>query len=118
MQRVNQAIYQKLRQILPEQVKIYPVIADEDAKLPLCVYNGVSFNTDTSKDGIEEYQFSYTVQLWTVTFDECDELATIVTEKMNGIIGEKIEAILSSGSSGYDNGAFFQELSFNVVLNV
>lgn len=113
MQRVNQAVYKRLRELLPEQVAIYPGIADEETQFPYCVYNSDSFSTDMSKDGIEGYQFSYTIQLWATTFDECDNLATIVGEGMNGRIGAEIDAVLSGGSSGYE-GAFLQVLNFNI----
>lgn len=113
MERVNQAVYKRLRELLPERVAIYPGVADEDAKFPYCVYNADSFSTETSKDGIEGYQFSYSVQLWAITFDECDNLATVAGEGMNGRIGAGIDAVLSGGSSGYE-GAFLQVLNFNV----
>lgn len=115
MERVNKAIYSKLRETLPEEVDIWPGIADIDASLPLCVFNMDSFTVKRVKEGIYTYEFEYSVLVFSPLFDKADEYATLVAKAMNtAVLGDEIRSYLTGGRADFQEDAFVQELNFNI----
>ena len=117
MRRVNQAVYKKLEALLPKRVKVYPGIAEETAKLPFVIYNMDSFITSYDKDS-DTRRTSYTIEVWSDKFDECDELSDIIDEGLRGNIGIGIYSLISNGSMGYnDKAGFFSRLNFDIDID-
>lgn len=122
MERVNSALYRFLSGCLPVKVKVYPGIADEDAKFPYVVYNQESFETKRTKDGVYRIEFRYVVDVWSDSFNESDSCATSVVFQSfaAGVVCLEdpsgcLRIVLKDGSSDYSEGGFVQRLSFDVA---
>ena len=115
MQRVNKVVYQKLKAILPAGTKIYPAIAENDAEYPFVIYNMNSFSTDYDKDS-DDRHCSYTIEIRSDNFDECDGLADSIDLGLRGCIGAGVYSLIESGSSGYDN-SYYQQLNFDIDID-
>lgn len=121
MERVNSELYRLLKQWLPSGVKVYPGIAEEDAKFPYVVYNQESFETKRTKDGIYGISFQYVVDVWCETFNESDKYATQIvlgSSRLGRILLEEpsgcLRLVLAEGSADYSDGGFLQRLSFSI----
>lgn len=112
MRVVNEAVYKKLTELVPD-VPCYPAIAEDDAIFPYVVYNADSFTVETSKDGIEAYNFTYTVSVWSDKFDKCEEIADTIMDGLAWMIAPGVFALVNGGRSSYE-GAYNQELTFDV----
>ncbi len=121
MERVNSELYRLLKRWLPSGVKVYPGIAEEDAKFPYVVYNQESFETKRTKDGIYGISFQYVVDVWCETFNEADKYATQIvlgSSRLGRILLEepsgRLRLVLSEGSADFSDGGFLQRLSFSI----
>ena len=121
MQRVNKAMYELLREWLPEEVSIYPGIASEDAQYPYCVFNPDSFQTKRTKDGVYAYVFQYSVDVWGCAFNQADRYATMIASKCEASDGKRYEEpdgrirlVLTEGANDYTDGGFVQRMVFEV----
>lgn len=118
MQRVNKALYDLLREWLPEEASIYPGIASEDAAYPYCVYNPDSFETRRTKEGVYGYDFRYGVDVWGCTFNQVDRYATLLMEQAGDVRfntpAGRLRMWLVEGVADYVDGAFVQKLTFNL----
>ena len=116
MQRVNESIYALLRQWLPEEVDIYPGVASEDAQCPYVVFNPDSFQTKRTKDGIYQYIFQYSVDVWGCTFNMADKYASQVLEAADqaDLTDWELTMVALDGVAEYTDGFFLQHLVFEV----
>lgn len=114
MQRVNEALFDRLRRLLPEGVSVYPCVAEEDAAYPYCVYNAGSFTSGRTKQGVWRYVFSYKVDIWGRSFNEVDTLAGLLMEQLDGEIAERMEITLAGGTADYADGGYVQSLDYEL----
>lgn len=125
MERVNSVLYRLLKGCLSSDVKVYPGIAEEDAKFPYIVYNQDSFQAKSTKDGIYKLTFQYGVDVWSDTFNESDKYATEIAfgcSRLCPIVLEDpagcLRIVLAEGSADYSEGGFVQRLLFDVQYQV
>lgn len=112
MRTVNEIIYKRMSELLPD-VAIYPVVADDDARYPYVVYNADSFTVDSSKDGIEAFNFVYSVSVWSDKFEKCEEIADKLATGLCYTLDKGCFSMVSGGSSRWE-GAYNQDLTFDV----
>lgn len=121
MQRVNKALYAFLAKWTPEGTSVYPVVADEDAVYPYCVFSCDSLLTKRTKDGIYSYVYQYSVDIWGCTFNQSDRVATSVmaASEEDGEVRfdnptGKLTATLTGAETAYSDGGFVQRLTYEV----
>lgn len=116
MQLVNIEIYKKLESILGKgDVLVYPGIADVDSKFPYVVYRNDSYTADRSKDGIESYNLSYTIEIVSGKFNKVDELSDLIRVGLDGYRSGLITRCWNTGGS-YQAGDDFHMQSLNFEI--
>lgn len=97
------------------KVKLFPLILPEDTVLPAVIYQRGFDNDPTTKDGqvISRSIFDFTII--TLKYDEGVEIAQRISDVLdNKRTGTIIGMKLASGAENYTEGAFIQNLTFNV----
>lgn len=117
---IGKYIYSRLSQI--EGVKSYPLIADNDAKLPFIVYKRMNLESTGSKDGYYEDKVTMEVVVVTDKYYRGIELANQVREilevQSTRYEGVKInDTLLTLATEDYSNNAFVQRMQFEMIVN-
>ena len=117
---IGKYIYSRLSQI--EGVKSYPLVADNDAKLPFIVYKRVNLESSGSKDGYYEDKVTMEVVVVTDKYYRGIELANQVRELLevqrteyNSM--EINDTLLTLATEDYSNNAFVQRMQFSINVN-
>lgn len=119
---IGKYIYSKLSDLSYDNtaVKVYPLVADNDAKYPFVIYKRTNLYYDSTKDGI--YQEIATVQVKIVSdkYNISTYLANEVRNRLDcseGVFEDYyvVECHLSAASEEYNN-AFIQTLEFTLKI--
>jgi hypothetical protein len=112
MRRTDEIITRILKEATGTDV--YPVMASDEAKNPLIVYAEESFSTVYSKQGLEEFESVYVVDIFSSDYDKAGEIEAAATEAMKDYSDENISYCrLLSGSSTYGE-CYIKTLKFDV----
>jgi hypothetical protein len=112
MRRIDETITRILKEATGTEV--YPVIANDDAKNPLIVYAEESFSTVYSKQGLEQFESVYTVDIFSSDYDKASEIEAAATEALKDYSDENISYCrLMSGSSTYGE-CYVKTLKFDI----
>lgn len=119
---IGKYIYNTLNQSENITCKIYPLVADNDAKFPFIIYKRVNLNSLMCKDGLYEDEATVEISVVTDKYSIGIEIANQVRELLESQIlnyqGLEItESRLMQASEEYNNGAFVQRLQFNFKIN-
>ncbi len=119
---IGKYIYNTLNQSENINCKIYPLVADNDAKFPFIIYKRVNLNSLMCKDGLYEDEATVEISVVTDKYSIGIEIANQVRELLEsqtlnyqGL--EITESRLMQASEEYNNGAFVQRLQFNFKIN-
>jgi hypothetical protein len=119
---IGKYIYNTLNQSENITCKIYPLVADNDAKFPFIIYKRVNLNSLMCKDGLYEDEATVEINVVTDKYSIGIEVANQVRELLEsqtlnyqGL--EITESRLMQASEEYNNGAFVQRLQFNFKIN-
>jgi hypothetical protein len=119
---IGKYIYNTLNQSENITCKIYPLVADNDAKFPFIIYKRVNLNSLMCKDGLYEDEATVEISVVTDKYSIGIEIANQVRELLEsqtlnyqGL--EITESRLMQASEEYNNGAFVQRLQFNFKIN-
>ena len=119
---IGKYIYSALNDSEEITCKVYPLIADNDAKYPFIVYRRINLVSNSSKDGI--YEDSTIVEIVIVS-DKYSVGVDIATEVRNllekqSVIYDDLEindTTLSLAAEEYSNNAYVQRLQFTFKIN-
>lgn len=115
MKRVDVFIAGKLQEACGGKVNVSPVIAKENAKLPLVIYACESFDAVHSKTKLEGYWSMYVIDIYTDTHEEGSELVDKVINALNGVCNDFIEqCTIEAGSVDYTN-CYVHSLKFKIA---
>lgn len=121
---LNGLIADKLTDILPKRVFVYPGIATENAKYPFVVYNDDSCEIYRNKLGIYEYLFNYTITIASESFDESDELADSIRDGFGNLSRScSVSCLEANEMSGYEGVgtekvAFVRRLQYEITVHI
>lgn len=125
---IGKIIYSKLSssetltQMLGEENKIFPIIADNDARYPFVVYKRLSVSSLQSKDGFHEDVVSFEITVvannYVGSLNIANEIRKILEKKkiesdIMNIYNNKIQNI----SEDYLGDAYVQKLTFTCNIN-
>jgi hypothetical protein len=119
---IGKYIYSALNDSEEITCKVYPLIADNDAKYPFIVYRRINLVSNSSKDGI--YEDNTIVEIVIVS-DKYSVGVDIATEVRNllekqSVIYDDLEindTTLSLAAEEYSNNAYVQRLQFTFKIN-
>jgi hypothetical protein len=105
-----------------QNAKVYPLVADNNAKFPFVIYKRVNLISDGCKDGI--YEDDVTVEITVVgdKYQQTIEIANTIRgilEKQYVVFDNMIinDAKISLATEEYSGGAFVQRMQFNFKIN-
>lgn len=105
-----------------QNAKVYPLVADNNAKFPFVIYKRVNLISDGCKDGI--YEDDVTVEITVVgdKYQQTIEIANAIRgilEKQYVVFDNMIinDAKISLATEEYSGGAFVQRMQFNFKIN-
>lgn len=119
---IGKYIYSALNDSQEITCKIYPLIADNDAKYPFIIYKRVNLQSNGCKDGI--YEDSVVIEITVVSdkYSVSIDLATKIRNLLErqSVIYDDLEindATLSLATEDYSNNAYVQRLQFTFTIN-
>lgn len=119
---IGKYIYSVLNDSKDITCKVYPLIADNDAKYPFIIYRRVNLQSESSKDGY--YEDSVSIEI-TVVSDKYSDSVDIATKIRNLLEKQSVnyddlvinDATLSLATEEYSNNAYVQRLQFTFIIN-
>lgn len=123
---ISKVLYKVLSDdiVLKEHVdnRIYPLIAENDAKFPFITFSRDSITTNTCKDGYFEDAVTFSVLVASVNYISSLDIANRIREilekrklQLQDIMLHNIR--LTSIEESYTDNAYIQNLSFECVVN-
>lgn len=102
--------------------KIYPLVADNDAKFPFIIYKRVNLISEMCKDGTYEDDVTIEINVVTDKYSVGIEIANKVREllenqRINYQGLEITESKIVQASEEYNTGAYVQRMQFNFKIN-
>ncbi len=102
--------------------KVYPLIADNDAKYPFIIYRRVNLNSNSNKDGYYEDNVSIEITVVADKYTDSIDIATKIRsllekQSVNYDDLEINDATLSLATEEYSNNAYVQRLQFTMTIN-
>lgn len=115
MKKVDEFIASKLLEACEGKVNVSPIIAKENAKLPLIIYACESFEAVHTKTNLEGYWSIYIIDVYTDTHEEGNEYVDKIINTLNGVRNDFIEqCTIESGSVDYTS-CYVQSLKFRLA---
>ncbi len=119
---IGKYIYQTLTNSNDITCRVYPLVADNDAKFPFVVYRRVNLVSGSSKDGV--YEDDVTVEI-VVVCDKYSDSINIATAIRNllerqSVVFDNLEindGELTLANEEYSNNSYIQRLQFNFKIN-
>jgi hypothetical protein len=119
---IGKYIYSTLTNNKDIECRVYPLVADNDAKYPFIVYRRVNLVSSSSKDGI--FEDSVTVEI-VVVCDKYSDSINIATTIRNilerqSIVFDNLEindGMLVMANEEFNNDTYIQRLQFNFKIN-
>lgn len=114
MQRVNAEIKRLISEAVGADVKVYPVIGEQNAKFPYVVYVDNGFEANRTKDGIYSFRHNYSLVVCAERFDESDALADALIAHLDGArTVVLLDCKLSGGGTEYAE-CYVHKLNFDI----
>lgn len=120
---IGKYIYNKLSDLKVNdvQVKVYPLVADNDAKYPFVIYQRNNLYYDSSKDGIYQETAIVQVKIVSDTYNGSTYLANEVRDRLDeseGVFEDYyvVSCHLSGANEMYSSNAFVQTLEFTIEI--
>lgn len=115
---IGKYIYSRLTEA---GIKVYPLIADNDAKYPFAIYERTNLYYDESKDGIYRETAVVSIKVITDKYSTSIEVANKVRDVLDlhrqEFKGYLIDDChLTGASEEYNSGAFIQYLEFTIRI--
>ena len=119
---IGKYIYSKLSDLSYDNttVKVYPLVADNDAKYPFVIYQRNNLYYDSTKDGIYQEIAVVNVKIVSDKYNISTYLANEVRNRLDCSSGAfedyYVEKCHLSGASEEYNNAFIQTLEFTLQI--
>lgn len=102
--------------------KVYPLVADNDAKFPFIVYRRVNLLSSTCKDGVFEDDATVEVIIVSDKYSSSIDLASKVRALLEkqSVIFEDLEindGTLNLAVEEFSNNSYVQRMQFNFAIN-
>lgn len=102
--------------------KVYPLIADNDAKFPFIVYRRTGLVSGTTKDGLTEDEVTVEIVIVSDKYSVGLDLAIKVRNLLEkqSVIYEDIEindTTLNLATEEYSDNSYIQRMQFNMKIN-
>ena len=102
--------------------KVYPLIADNDAKFPFIVYRRTGLVSGTTKDGLTEDDVTVEIVIVSDKYSVGLDLAIKVRNLLEkqSVIYEDIEindTTLNLATEEYSDNSYIQRMQFNMKIN-
>lgn len=102
--------------------KVYPLIADNNAKYPFIIYKRVSMSSNACKDGYYEDNVIMEITVVSDKYASSVDIATKIrnlleTQSVNYDDLEINDTTLSLATEEYSNNAYVQRLQFTMTIN-
>ena len=115
---IGKFIYNTLSGDSSINCKVYPLVADNDAKFPFIIYRRANLDSATSKDGVFEDNVDVEITVVSDKYSVGVELASQIRndfEKMSVIYDnmEIMDGDLNLATEEYSNNAYVQRMNFN-----
>ena len=102
--------------------KVYPLVADNDAKFPFIVYRRSGLVSGTTKDGLTEDDVTVEIVIVSDKYSVGLDLAIKVRNLLEkqSVIYEDIEindTTLNLATEEYSDNSYIQRMQFNMIIN-
>ena len=102
--------------------KVYPLVADNDAKFPFIVYRRSGLVSGTTKDGLTEDDVTVEIVIVSDKYSVGLDLAIKVRNLLEkqSVIYEDIEindTTLNLATEEYNDNSYIQRMQFNMIIN-
>lgn len=102
--------------------KVYPLVADNDAKFPFIVYRRAGLVSGTTKDGLTEDEVTVEIVIVSDKYSVGLDLAIKVRNLLEkqSVIYEDIEindTTLNLATEEYSDNSYIQRMQFNMIIN-
>jgi nitrogen regulatory protein PII-like uncharacterized protein len=122
---IGQYIYNRLnsaQSLKPLNVKIYPLIADNDAKFPFIVYKRTGMTSELTKDGSCQDDVVVEIKVVTDTYSDGVFIASIVRELIQRQYVrfdsyEINDVTLNFANEDFIENAYVQTMQFTLKIN-
>lgn len=109
-------IYAKLKDLV--EGRVYPLVADNNVKMPFIVYQRSNLISDITKDGLHEDNVTMTINIAAETYLEALELVKKAREILEVLSAQYenmdiTDATISMGTETYSNNAYVETLQMN-----
>lgn len=120
--KINQVLYNQLKNITALGGRLYPIIAENGADYPFLIYKRDSITSQICKDGLYEDLVSFTIKVVTKSYAEGIEIAQNVRTilQREKIIGDDMtlyDVRLTNMTESYEYDAYIQNLNFNTKIS-
>lgn len=118
---IGKYIYNALTQSKTITCKVYPLVADNNAKFPFIIYRRLNLISKTTKDGLYEDTVTMEIDVITETYTEGVDIANkvrdILQKQYVSYQGMEInDAEITMATEEYNSG-YIQRLQFQFTLN-
>lgn len=101
--------------------KVYPLIADNDAKYPFIIYKRVNLQSNGCKDGLIEDEVDMEITVVADKYSTSVELATIIRNLLEKQHAEYSDlniddASITMANEEFTNNSFVQRMHFNFKI--
>lgn len=102
--------------------KIYPLVADNDAKIPFIVYRRSNLSSNNTKDGLIEDDVTIEIIVVSDKYSESLSIATAIrkTLERQSVVYDNLlieNGVLTFATEEFSNNNFIQRLQFNFKIN-
>lgn len=117
MKALSKRIYEKLRDILPDGVSIYPGVAKTDARYPFVVFSDADYTSEGTKDGIHTDNVNVDIVVLSDSYDATDGISDCIRSGFTGLRdGYVLSCTRTGGSSDYTD-AFIRTINYVIRTN-
>lgn len=108
---IGKLIYPKLREVC----STYPLVAENTAKFPFCIYRTTATRPQNTKDGI--YDWVYNVQV-NIVSDKYDDVCDLCNRMLDKILelDDVLDINISEVSEDFAEDAYIKEINIIIKL--
>ena len=119
---IGKYIFQTLTNSDEIQCKVYPLIADNDAKFPFIVYRRINLASSATKDGITEDDVTMEIVVVCDKYSDSVNIASIIRKLLERqtVVFDNLtinDGVLTLANEEFSSNTYIQRLQFNFKIN-
>lgn len=119
---IGKYIYHVLTNSNDIKCKVYPLVADNDAKFPFIVYRRINLVSSASKDGVFEDDVTVEIVVVCDKYSDSINIATTIRNLLErqSVVFDNLEindGVLTLANEEFNNNTYIQRLQFNFKIN-